>query len=173
MIRPADVEETDAVRQGLDAIDPGLADALLAGDLLLVAEQEEALVVTATSPAVLGLPGQLLEGADHAGLRIGTLEDGRFALDLQGALLAASLTRSQTVRVSEKATRVWLYGRDIIGSSIEWYDGRLRTGATCIVCNPRGEGIGLGAVVGPLRGPRTAVQHILDLGTYLRDQDTA
>lgn len=170
MIRTATPDETGAVQEGLDAIHEGLADAILAGDLLLIVDRDGVQAVTAMAPAMLGLDEALWQDADHAGLRLGTLEDGAFQLDLQGAVLAASQTKRQTVRVIERAARLWVYGRDIIGESVLWGDPTLKRGAICILCNPRGEGLGLGKVVARLKGPRTVVENILDLGTYLRDQ---
>jgi ribosome biogenesis protein Nip4 len=80
-------------------------------------------------------------------------------------------TRRQTVRVSEQATRVFLYGKPILGDSVKSFDPRLNPGDVCIVSNPRWEAIGLGEVMGRFKGDRPAVRAVHDLGTYLRDQD--
>ena len=92
------------------------------------------------------------------------------AFDLQGAVRWAAQTDKQTVRVSEKATRLWLYGRNILGISVERYSHGLGRGDGCIVVNPRGEALGIGQVVGGFKGKGEAVEAVHDLGQYLRDQ---
>jgi len=171
MLRPATDDEAEAVRAFFDGMDRGLADKVVGPYDLGVAERDGIPFVVLVAHDLLGLPGDLLEGAEAGGLPIGTLEDGAFHLDLQGAVLAARHTEAQAVRVTEHAARLFLYGRNVLASSIERHDPSLERGDACIVTNPRGEALGLGVVVGSLRGEREAVKPVADLGTYLRDQD--
>lgn len=117
---------------------------------------------------VLAMPEALRQGAT-GGLQVGVLADG-FALDLQGAVVMARETRRQAIRVNEKATRLFLYGRDILGTSILEFDPSLQRGDHCIVTNPRREALGIGRVVGNFKAPRSAVEAVHDLGSYLRDE---
>ncbi len=193
MIRGPEGFEEAAFRGFLDAVEDNLDDKFLAGLELVVEEAE-----TETAPSAPGapqatgdpeearrtlclatrellqLPLELLLDAEHAGLPVGELEaDGQdtwFTLDLQGATRLAALTRAQTVRVRERAAHLFLYGRDILGESVLWYDGRLKPGDACVVCSPRGEALGIGAVVGRFKGQRSAVRPLHDLGSYLRDE---
>ena len=66
------------------------------------------------------------------------------AASIQGAVLAARHTKSQTVRLTEHAARLFLYGRNVLGDSVLWADRTLARGDACIVCNARGEALGLG-----------------------------
>ena len=170
-MREANAEEGEAVTDFFEGMEPGLYDRVVHGHRLAVVERDGIPFVVLATDMALRLPAPVLEGADAGGLPIGTLEGGSFHLDLQGAVLAARHTKSQCVRVTEQASRLFLYGRNILGISIEQHDPSLERGDACIVTNPRGEALGLGVVVGSLKGPREAVRPVVDLGTYLRDQD--
>ncbi len=178
MIRGPEGFEEAAVRGFLDGVEDNLDDKFL-GRLELVVEESDdpdspRRVVCVASPELLKLPLELLLDAEHAGLPVGELEqdnqDTWFTLDLQGATLLAAQTRAQTVRVKERSAHLFLYGRDILGDSVLWYDGRLKAGDACVVCSPRGEALGIGAVVGRFKGQRSAVRPLHDLGSYLRDE---
>lgn len=169
-MRPASVDEEQAVLGFFEGLETGLSARLLGSHVVAVVERDGIPFACMATPEALALPEELRSGVAAGGLVLGTLEDG-FHLDLQGAVLAARHTKSQTVRVTEHATRLFLYGRNVLGDSIEWADRSLERGDACIVCNARGEALGLGTVVGNLKGPREAVRPIHDLGTYLRDQD--
>jgi NOL1/NOP2/fmu family ribosome biogenesis protein len=170
MRRPTFDEET-AVLGFFEAMEKGLAAKVLGLNDLAVVERDGNRFVCLVGSSLHGLPEELLVGADAAGLPIGTLEDGAFHLDLQGAVLLARKTERQTVRVTEHAARLFLYGRNVLGDSVERHDPRLEQGDACIVTNPRGEAMGIGVVVGPFKGGRESVKPVVDLGTYLRDQD--
>lgn len=170
MRRPTFDEET-TVLGFFEAMEKGLAAKVAGLNDLAVVEREGNVFVCLVGSSLHGLPAALLEGADAAGLPIGTLEGGAFHLDLQGAVLLARKTERQTVRVTEHAARLFLYGRNVLGDSIDRHDPRLERDDACIVTNPRGEAMGIGVVVGPFKGGREAVKPVLDLGTYLRDQD--
>ncbi len=171
-MRPATPAEVEDTRAFFDELDRGLAGRVLGGHRLAVVERDGIPFVCLVTPDVLDqLPGALHAGAHAAGLPIGILQDGAFHLDLQGAVLAARHTKSGTVRVSEHAARLFLYGRGTLGDSILWADRDLREGDPCIVTDPRGDAMGIGVVVGSFKGHREAVRAVHDLGTYLRDQD--
>ncbi|MES2154972.1 MAG: hypothetical protein V4510_07540 [bacterium] len=169
-MRPATQAETDAAIAFLESVDEGLAAKVMGVQRLAVCDRDGGAYACLVSPDVLELPAALRDTAGAAGLPIGTLEGTDFHLDLQGAVLMARHTKSQTVRVTEHASRLFLYGRNILGESVEWHDASLEAGAACIVTNPRGEAVGIGVVVGSFKGPREAVRPVHDLGTYLRDQ---
>jgi len=169
-MRPATVEEEQAVLGFFEGLETGLSARILGSHVLAVVERDGIPFACMATPEALGVPEELRAGVGSGGLVIGTLEDG-FHLDIQGAVLAARHTKSQTLRVTEHAARLFLYGRNVLGDSVVWADRSLAKGDACIVCNERGEALGLGSVVGNLKGPREAVRPIHDLGTYLRDQD--
>lgn len=171
MLRPPMGEERVAVEGFFESLERGLAAKVLQGHELGVVDRDGALFAVLTTHAALSLPGPLVEDCDAAGLAIGSLQEGTFHLDLQGAVLAARHSLRQTVRVTEHAARLFLYGRNILGDSVTHSDDRLERGDACIVTNPRNEAMGLGTVVGRLKGAGEAVRPIHDLGTYLRDQD--
>ena len=170
-MRPASPEEEEAVLGFFEGMDPSVFGRVAGAHRLAVVERDGVPFVVLATDLALRLPQALLDGVDAAGLPIGTLEDGEFHLDLQGAVLAARHTKSQQVRVNEHAARLFLYGRNILASSVEQADPTLEKGDACIVTNPRGEAVGIGVVVGSLKGMREAVRPVMDLGTYLRDQD--
>jgi ribosome biogenesis protein Nip4 len=169
-MRAATAEEEQAVLGFFEGVETGLSARVLGRHAVAVVERDGIPFAVAATPEALALPPALRSGAESAGLVLGTLEDG-FHLDLQGAVLMARHTKSQTVRLTEHASRLVLYGRNILGDSILWADRSLEKGDTCIVCNARGEALALGRVTGALKGPREAIEPIHDLGTYLRDQD--
>lgn len=169
-MRAATVEEEQAVLGFFEAMETGLAPRVVGRHAIAVVERDGIPFAVLVTPEMLSLPEELRADAASAGLVIGTIEDG-FHLDIQGAVLVAQHTKSQTLRLTEHAARLFLYGRNVLGDSIIWADRTLAKGDACIVCNGRGEAMGLGTVVGNLKGPREAVKPIHDLGTYLRDQD--
>lgn len=170
-MRAATAAECDAAVAFFESVEEGLAAKVMGVARLVVCDRDGSAFVCLASPDMLTLSAELRDGANAAGLPIGTLEAGEFHLDLQGAVLMAQHTKGQTVRVTEHAARLFLYGRNILGDSIEWHDTTLEQGAACIVTNPRGEAVGIGVVVGSFKGAREAVRPVHDLGTYLRDQD--
>lgn len=163
--------ETDvlAFYEGLEG---GLSDRIAGRHRIADVERDGVHFASLVTPEVLQLPAELLRDAEGGGLPLGVLEEGAFHLDLQGAVLAARHTKRQTVRVTEHAARLFLYGRNVLGESVDWADPGLERGDACIVCNPRGEAMGIGRVVGSLTGGRgESIKPVHDLGSYLRDQD--
>lgn len=169
-MRVATVTEEQAVLGFFESIETGLSQRVAGRLALAVVERDGIPFAVLVTPEALTLPAELLADAEHGGLVIGTLEDG-FHLDLQGAVLMARHTKCQTLRITDHAAQLFLYGRNVLGDSVEWSDRGLEKGDACIVCNSRGEALGLGMVVGNFKGTREAVKPVHDLGTYLRDQD--
>lgn len=167
--------ETLAFFEGLET---GLSARVGGEHDLIVVERDGIPFACMATHQLLQLPRDLIEGAESAGLPLGVLEDGKFHLDLQGAYLSSVHSKAQTLRVTEHAARLFLYGRNVLVESVLWADPSLDKGDSCIVCNPRGEAMGIGTVVGSLKasagnlkGAKEAVRPVHDLGTYLRDQD--
>ena len=167
MRQPTQAEEADIVA-AFEAMDRGLAGKVLRGRSLGIDDTPDGRVVLAVSPRVWDLP-EALWSEGHGAFAIGDLVDG-FSLDLQGATLVADATAALTVRVLEKASHLWLYGRKILAASVERFPHGMRPGDMCIVANPRGEALGIGRVIGNLKGSGEAVVPLHDLGEYLRDQ---
>lgn len=170
-MRQATRQEEDAVLAFFDGLDGGLADRVVGRQRVITVERDGITFANLATPETLRLPEVVLAGCEGAGLPLGVLEEGSFHLDLQGAVLAARHTKNQTLRVTEHAARLFLYGRNVLAESIDWADPGLGKGDACIVCNPRGEAMGLGMVTGSLKGRGEAVRPVQDLGAYLRDQD--
>lgn len=164
-------EETD-VLAFYEGMEEGLSQRVAGRHALALVERDGIPFANLVTPEVLSLPAGLLDGAEGGGLPLGVLEGNQFHLDLQGAVLAARHSKRQTVRVREHAARLFLYGRNVLGESIEWADPSLQRGDACIVCNARGEAMGIGMIVGSLTGGRgESIKPVHDLGSYLRDQD--
>jgi NOL1/NOP2/fmu family ribosome biogenesis protein len=170
-LRQASRDEETEVLAFFEGLEGGLADRVAGRNQVAVVERDGIAFANLATPEVLALPPELVAGSEGGGLAIGVLEDDRFHLDLQGAVLAARHTKRQTIRVTEHAARLFLYGRNVLAESVDWADPGLEKGDACIVCNPRGEAMGLGIVHGSLKGKGEAVKPVQDLGTYLRDQD--
>ncbi len=168
MRQPTYDEETE-VLGFFEAAGKGLGKKVVGDRDLAILDREDGRVVTLIDPTVWDLPEEVWGDAE-GGLRIGTLEEDGFSLDLQGALRFAEHSRKQRVRVAEKASRLFLYGRNILGGSIESFSPGLKNGDAVIVTNPRGEALGIGVVVGTFKGRNEAVHPVHDLGQYLRDQ---
>ncbi len=164
-MREPTYDEETAILGFFEAASKGMARKIT-GRLTLAVHDE---VVYLVPKSAWGLPPEILEEASPT-YRIGSLEPEGFALDLQGAVLWARASKAQIVRVTEKAARIFLYGKNILGTSVENYARGLDRGDACIVVNPRGEALGIGEVVGSFKGKREAVTPIHDLGEYLRDQ---
>lgn len=170
MIRAADDAETRAITGFFEEIAPGSSAELWEDHDFWIVDRDDERVVCAASMDLAELPIEVLQDADHIGLRVGTMEDDGFRMDLQAAVLLAGESRNQTVRVSEHASRLFLYGKDVLGSSVVSWSRGMRNGDACIVVNPRWEALGIGEIVGPFKGKGPAVRPLHDLGTYLRDQ---
>lgn len=170
-VRPASRDEETEVLAFYEGLDGGLADRVTGRHRIAAVERDGITFANLVTPEALALPAEVLAGAVAAGLPLGVLEDDRFHLDLQGAVLAARHTKHQTVRVTEHAARLFLYGRNVLAESIDWADPGLAKGDACIVCNPRGEAMGIGMVSGSLKGRGEAIRPVHDLGAYLREQD--
>lgn len=169
-IRAADDDQTRLVTGFFEEMAPGSSAELFEDHDFWIVDRDGTDVVCAASMDLAELPIEILQDSDHIGLRLGTIEGDDFHMDLQAAVLLSSVARAQYVRVSEHAARMFVYGKDILGSSVVSYARGLRNGDACIVVNPRWEALGIGEVVGAFKGKFPAVEPIADLGTYLRDQ---
>lgn len=169
-LRAATQQETAAVLDWFDERQPGASTHLLGGEVLRIVDDGGHRLAILSSQGLVGLPAQLLDGADSVGLCIGVLDDRGFHVDLQGAVRWAGLTPAGSVRVTEHAARLVLYGRDVLQESVSRFDDRLRPGDPAIITDPKGEAVGVGRV-GKLKEPGIAVYPVHDLGSYLRDQD--
>lgn len=158
------------VRESMESIEKTLYRRFL-GDrrLAIVEDGPGPRKVVLASAELLRLPHDLLEDG-YGGLPIGQMDANGFALDLQGAVVYSRETRKQTVTVTEKAARLFLYSRDILAESVLGFDASLKYGEHCIVTNPRHEALGIGKVVGRFKGGGRSVEAIHDLGSYLRDE---
>jgi ribosome biogenesis protein Nip4 len=170
-IRNATHDEATEVLAFYEGMETGLSARIGGNHDLIITERDGIPFASMATHQLMMLPQELLHGAVAAGLPLGVLDDGRFHLDLQGAYLASRHSKAQTLRVTEHAARLFLYGRNVLAESILWADPSLDKGDACIVCNPRGEAMGIGTVVGSFKGKGEAVHPVHDLGTYLRDQD--
>lgn len=165
-MRPTTEAETRTVMDGLDTWGDGVGDRVVGDGTLWMDDDSVCLL----GPDAARLPDAVRDGA-AGGLTIGAIQDDAFILGLQGAVLVAPHARRGVVRVTETASRLFLYHRRILGTSVLWADRKLRPGDGCIVASPRGEALGLGTVVGTLKGKREVIHPLHELGTYLRDQD--
>lgn len=171
MIRPADDSESRKVFSFFEEFASGSSQELFDEFDIWVVEEDNALGVLMITMDMRDMPIDVLRAAEHGGMRIGTLEGDDFHLDLQGAMLLASVSRDMSVRVNEQAARMYLYGKDVLGESVLSWPRGLGTGDACIVVNPRWEALGIGEIVmRGAKGQRPAVSPVHDLGTYLRDQ---
>ena len=169
-LRVATQDELSLVLDWFDEREAGSSTRIVGGDVLRILDRDGNRLAILVSATATTLPPALLTNPDAVGLCIGALEGDAFHLDLQGAVRWAALTSAATVRVTEHAARLFLYGRDILQGSVSRFDERLRVGDPCIVTDPKGEAVGVGRV-GKLKEPGIAVYPVHDLGSYLRDQD--
>lgn len=169
MRQPTHDEETE-VLAFFEAAEKGLARRVLGDRALAIHDGGDERIVSLVPRDLWDRDEDLWGLAAGGGLPIGVLDEDGFGLDLQGAVVWARETRKQVVRCSEQATRMFLYGKDVLGDSVEDHDRDLQPGDACVVSNVRGEGIGIGRVVGRFKGQSSAVSSLHDLGAYLRDQ---
>lgn len=170
-VRPATDAESNIVFGFFEEFASGSSQELFdEQDLWIVENDKGGRVVTVASMDLPDLPASVIAQSDHIGMRIGNLEGLDFHLDIQGASLLATVSRSKSVRVNEQAARMFLYGHDILGGSVLMWPRGLDRGDACIVVNARWEALGIGEAIYRTKGERPAVTPIHDLGTYLRDQ---
>lgn len=105
----------------------------------------------------------------RAGLFVGELDGERVHLSLEGAYEVGRRSRTGRVVVSDKAVQLFLYGRDVLGESIERADPAARTGTVAIVTNRRGDVLGLAEVLQHLPGHGPSLRALADRGWYLRE----
>jgi len=174
-VRIATDSESRTVFGFFEEVAPGSTKELFDdSDVWIVDQDDGGRVAAIATMDLASLPNDVIATGDHVGLRIGSLEGNDFHLDLQGAVLLASVSRELSVRVNEQAARMWSYGKDILGDSVLWWPKSLRPGDACIVVNARWEAIGIGRIIGRGKGQtRPVVSPVHDIGTYLRDQSAS
>jgi len=176
-LRDLDAPERDALAALLHRHGDGILDRIEADWVLKVigradvephrrvfAMRAATLPLAVFEPIFLGVP---LAHLGRKGARL-TLEGGRFI---------APFASRRSVRVNEKGTQLFLYGRDLFAQSVVAVNGKPAVGDEVLVCDEAGLYLGIGVAAFPLRGPprgtqkdTVAVRHRLDLGLYLRDQ---
>jgi len=110
-----------------------------------------------------------------AGLAIGELKK-QFVPSMAGADLFARYCKRNEfyITVNEKAEKLVLYGRDVMGDSIVEASGLLDENELVIILNSRLEAIGIGrtrfAGRSLLQKGRATVTTVVDAGYYLREE---
>ncbi len=113
-----------------------------------------------------GIIGRLGRHPYSAGLFLGWVRRGSFTPSLPLIQLIVGIAERGVVYVSEKAGMLFLYGRDILCSSVlRVKGGKPRRRQLVIVANKRGEALGLGVFE---KKGSVCVENKLDLGWYLR-----
>jgi ribosome biogenesis protein Nip4 len=105
----------------------------------------------------------------YVGRYLGEVKNGKFFPSFN---LLAILAESQAhkVVVNEKASWLFICGRDIFGEGIVSVQGSRRKGALTLILNEFGECLGFGKIVSDLGAKDTAVvvENIADIGDFLR-----
>ncbi len=115
---------------------------------------------------LITLLGRLGRHPYSAGLFLGWIRRRKFHPSLPLIQRITGLADKGIVRVAEKASQLFLYGRDVLCGSIKGFvGGRPRKGQLVIIANELGEPLGLGVFRG---GKEVCVENKLDLGWYLR-----
>lgn len=167
MVRSVHPDEEKSAQRLFEAFEEGMWERIKSlGEVRIIQREKEKALVLASKDIVRAYaPLDPL----HLGTELGTYEGFDVRLSIEGVLLLAGLTEKRTVVIAEKGEQLFLYGRDLFGPSVLKHDKDLKPGMLCIVRNNRGECIGLGRVTGPFRTESTCVKNVLDLGSYLRD----
>jgi predicted RNA-binding protein (TIGR00451 family) len=111
-----------------------------------------------------------------AGLKIGELKK-KFLPSMQGAdIIARNSRKFSHIVVDEKAEKLVLYGRDVLGSSIMEISEKLTENDIVVILNKNREAIGIGRTRFPaqllLQLGKVTVTTILDAGYYLREENS-
>jgi ribosome biogenesis protein Nip4 len=82
---------------------------------------------------------------------------------------------SKKVMINDHAEQLFLYGKDIFGSSIVWHTNDFRANDEVIIINRYNEPLGIGKVRydcndNKLYSKGIVIDNIKDLGSYLRDE---
>lgn len=161
-------DEIMVVEDFFNSIEHNLAENVLGEHVLAMGGNYAPDAVCLLVPGVADQIG--FETADHAGLRIGSLNGDHFGIDLQGALIMAPHTLRMRVQVRHKSAQAFLYGKAILGDGVKRHDKKLQPGDHCLVLDGHNDCLGIGEVIGKFKGLAPAIIPVHDLGTYLREQ---
>jgi len=105
----------------------------------------------------------------YAGRYLGKMKDGKFFPSFN-LLAILSESEANKVIVNEKASWLFICGRDIFGGGVVSVEGSRREGDFTLVLNEFGECLGFGRIVRDLgaKDARVVVQNISDVGDFLR-----
>lgn len=169
-LQPAGIDDETSVLSFFESVAPHAAQAVVGRHAVGVLGRGADRFAVVATPEALGLPHALRAGAEAGGLVLGSL-DTAFGLDLQGAVLLLRHTKNQSLRVTDQAAHLVLYGRNVLGPSVVWADPDLDLGDACVIANHRGEALAIGKMVGKPGSRGEVARPIEDLGVYLRGQD--
>lgn len=165
-LEPADLDAVRTALEDLTVSDPAKALALI----------HENLWKTAGEPAIVFRTNAVLSKALRAGpsiepvalgVRMGELKGGRFRWALEGARWAAGLAGARTVRLDERFSAKFLYGRDV--PAPRRVGPPHASGVTLYVVKDRvGSFLGVGRL-GSKAVPARILENLIDLGWYLRE----
>ncbi len=105
----------------------------------------------------------------YAGAYLGKAKKGKFFPSF--ILLTMLATgKANKVVVNEKAGWLFVCGRDILAEGVKEVQGSRRKGDFTLVVNVFGECLGFGRILNDLslKGAGVAVQHVSDIGDFLR-----
>ncbi len=151
----------------------GVFDALKGGAFLIREDGKSKQVCLATPELATAIAS--LDPL-YCGLAIGELAK-HFTLTIEGADLFARLSEGgrNYVAVGENAEKLVLYGRDVMGDSVQHVAGDLDENELIIITNGAGEAIGLGrtrfAGKSLTQKGRITITTVKDAGRYLREED--
>jgi ribosome biogenesis protein Nip4 len=105
----------------------------------------------------------------YVGRYLGNVKNGKFSPSFN---LLAILAKSEAHKVvlNEKASWLFICGRDIFGEGIISAQGSRRKGTLTLILNEFGECLGFGKIVNDLDAKDTTVvvENIADIGDFLR-----
>jgi ribosome biogenesis protein Nip4 len=107
----------------------------------------------------------------YAGVYLGKVKDGKF---FPSFILLSMLARKDADRVvvDEKASWLFICGRDIFGKSILHTYGSNKKNTHILILNEFGECLGFGRIVGKMSGIASeneiSVKNVSDIGDFLR-----
>lgn len=79
---------------------------------------------------------------------------------------------NKKITVNEKGAWIFICGKDIFGKTIIKAHSEMKTGDAVLVQNHHGECLGHGKIVAELSNKRVVVQHVFDIGDFLRREIT-
>lgn len=102
------------------------------------------------------------------GLLVGELERDRVRLHLEGAHEVGRRSRAASAIVEDKAAQLFLYGRDVFAESVVSKPRKFLDDDRVLVCNRRGDVLGLARALRPWPRRGRALTPVRDRGWYLR-----